>query len=321
MGSPNTTLATLRPDLGGAFEEYDLAMNRAGFIGQKVMPVMEVGVASSPFGKVTIESLLRSMPTERAPGSGYNRDLWEFTTDSFATTEHGFEGVVDDREAKIYKHYFDSEMVTAERTRDVVLRNQEIRIAALCQNSSTHSPTNVSTEWSTIATATPVNDVEARVQALWAKGIIANCLVISWKAFRNLRRCTQVLDLLASSGAGKSIEPGKIGIDDLKTVFALPYIYVGGGQKNTAKMGQTASISGVWSDEYASVLRVPESNDMREPCFGRIFHYADDGSNIGAAMESYRDESVRGNVIRARMDTHEKVLYTEALELLGNITA
>lgn len=320
MANPSSTLATLRPDLGGSFEEYSLAMNRKEFIGQQVMPVHEAGSAASPFGKITIESLLRSLPTERAPGSGYNRDAWQFTADSYATLEHGFEGVVDDREAKIYKDYFDAEVVTADRTRDVVLRNQEIRIAALMQNSSTHTPTSVTNEWDDLTNATPVTDVEARVQALWDKGIIANSMVITWKVFRNLRRCDQVIDLLKSEGAGQSVEPNKIGVEHLRQVFALPYIFVGGGQKNSAKQGQTASISGIWSNEYASVLRIPESSDIREPCFGRTFHYSEDGSDIGAAMESYRDEKVRGGVIRARMDTHEKVLYTEALELLDNIT-
>lgn len=321
MGSPSSTLATLRPELGGSFAEYDLAMSRAGFIGQQVMPVMEVGSQAATFGKITIESLLRSLPTERAPGSGYNRDAWEFTTDSYAALEHGFEGVVDDREAKMYRDYFDAEMITAERTRDVVLRNQEIRIAALMQNSSTHTPTNVSVEWSTIATATPVTDVEARVQSLYNAGVIANAMVISWQVFRNLRRCTQVIDLLKSEGAGMSVEPNKIGIEHLRQVFALPYIFVGGGQKNTAKAGQTAAISGVWSNEYCSILRVPETNDIKEPCFGRTFHWGEDGSTIGTAFESYRDETRRGQVVRSRMDCVEKVLYTEALQLLANITA
>lgn len=321
MGSPSASLATLRPDLGGSFEEFNLAMDRSGFIGQQVMPVLEVGAQAATFGKITIESLLRSLPTERAPGSGYNRDAWEFTSDSYATLEHGFEGVVDDREAKMYRDYFDAEMVTAERTRDVVLRNQEIRVAALCQNSSTHTPTNVSVEWSTIATATPVTDVEGRVQALWDKGIIANAMVISWKVFRNLRRCEQVIDLLKSDGAGQSVEPNKIGLEQLRQVFALPYIFVGGGHKNTAKAGQSATISGVWSNEYCSILRVPESNDIKEPCFGRILHWGEDGSEVGSAFDSYRDESRRGLVVRNRMDSVEKVLYTEALELLANITA
>ena len=40
----------------------------------------------------------------------------------------------------------------------------------------------------------------------------------------------------------------------------------------------------------------------------------------GGVMESYRDETVRSDIIRARMDTQEKIIYTPALQLLDNIT-
>jgi hypothetical protein len=38
-------------------------------------------------------------------------------------------------------------------------------------------------------------------------------------------------------------------------------------------------------------------------------------------VESYRDEKVRGDVIRVRHDVDEIVLYPEAGHLLSNITA
>lgn len=320
MASPSKSLATLRPDLGGTFTEFDLAMSRQGFIGLRIMPVFEANLQASPFGKVTLESLLRSLPTTRAPGSGYNRDAWEFEDDSYATHEHGFEGVVDDRESQMYKFLLEHELITAERTRDVVIRNMEIRIADKLQDSATYTPTTVTNEWNDLTNATPVDDVEGRIQALWDKGIIANALVISRKVFRALRRADQVIDLLKSDGAGQSVEPGNVTINMLKQVFDLEHILVGNGMENTANAGQDASISSIWSDEYASVMRVAETNDIQEPAWGRTFHWADDGSSIGTAMESYREENVRGDVIRARMDTDEKVLYEEAHELLDNIT-
>ena len=59
MPSPSTALATLRPDLGGSFEEFDLAMDRQGFIATRVLPVLEVAKASGVFGKIPIEQLLK----------------------------------------------------------------------------------------------------------------------------------------------------------------------------------------------------------------------------------------------------------------------
>lgn len=319
MGSPSSTLATLRPDLG-SFMEFDLAASRAGFIGLSVLPVLNVPKQSSPFGKITLESMLQQRDTKRAPGGGYNRARFEFDADSYSCEEHGAEEPVDDREAEMYSEYFEAESLAALRARDIVLRNYEQRVASLVFDSGSYTPTGVSTEWST-ASAVPLTDVETQVQALFALGVKANALVITWNVFRNLRNCTQILDRITASGAGGQIEPDKITPAKLAELFDLKYVLVGDAQKNTAQEGQTASLSTIWDDEYAAIMRIPETRDIREPCFGRTFHWSADGSQIGGTMESYRDETVRSDVIRCRMDTDEKVLYTSAIKLLSNITA
>jgi hypothetical protein len=59
---------------------------------------------------------------------------------------------------------------------------------------------------------------------------------------------------------------------------------------------------------------------MAEPCIGRMFHWSEDGSSPGGTVESYRDEIVRGNIIRVRHDVDEVVLYPQAGHLVSNIT-
>lgn len=318
--NPSVLLDTLRPELAGSMMEFDLAMNMQGLIATQVFPVMEVGKSSGEFGKVTIESLLRTLPTERAPGSDYNRSQWTFTKDTFVTQEHGHEMVVDAREAAIYRDFIDAEMITAMRCRNIVLQNAENRLVALLQNTGTYTPTSVTNEWDDHINATPLTDVEAAMKRLWNKGIIGNALVVSRNVFRNLRLCAQVRDMITASGAGQQAMPDQISAQKLAEVFDLRYVIVGGGLKNTAKQGQTASTTAVWSDEYAIVTRVAESNDIAEPCIGRTFHYSEDGSQIGGLIESYYESKARGTVIRCRHDVQEKVLYSEALELLDNIT-
>jgi hypothetical protein len=68
------------------------------------------------------------------------------------------------------------------------------------------------------------------------------------------------------------------------------------------------------------VCKIATGNDMREPCVGRTFHWSADGSSIGGTVESYREEGVRGNVIRVRHQVAEVVLHAEAGHLLSNVT-
>jgi hypothetical protein len=324
MPAPSTSLATLRPELAGSLEEFDLLADRQGFIAPRVLPVFEVQKAAGTFGKIAIESLLANVETRRAPRTGYSRGDWKFTTDSYATEEHGHEEVVDDNEAAMYREYFEAELISAARALDVVLRNAERRVADAIFNATTWASykTEVTTEWSTAASATPIDDVEAAVQAIYARtGLWPDTLILNRIVFRNLRNCDQIIERIASSGAGSPTKPTDITTAMLSQVFDLPNIVVSGGTKNTATEGQSASLSPIWSSEYAMICRICSTNDIAEPGLGRTFHWSEDGSTIGGTIESYRDETVRGDVIRARHQVDEKVLYAEAGQLLYNITA
>lgn len=324
MPSPTSSLSTLRPDLASSLMEFDLAMDRQGFIAQRVAPVITVASQSGTFGKIPVEQLLRSPETKRAPGSGYGRDNFTFGTATYACEEHGFESPIDDREAKMYANYFDAEQVATMRAYDAVLRNAEIRMAAAIFNATTWTSftTGVTTPWDTVATATPITDVETAVQAVWSQcGMWPNALIITKHVFRNLRRCAQVIDSIESGGAGSSSVQSSITAQVLANIFDLDYVIVAGSAKNTAKEGQTVAFGKVWDDEYAMVCRVANTNDPREPCIARTFHWADDGSQIDGRVETYREEKVRSDIVRVRHDVDELIMYTEMGHLLSNITA
>lgn len=319
--SPSTAVANLRPDISGMLMEYDLEANQQRMIGLQVFPVFEVGLQAGPFGKITVESLLRAVSTERGSGTAYQTTEFEFTTDSYATSENGLVVPVDRRNAQIYANYFSAEVVAAKLARHGVMVNQERRIAAKVFNSGTFSPTAVTNEWDDATNATPITDVEAAVQRLYAKGVLANAIVINWSVFRNLRNCAQIIDRISSNGAGQATKPTDITVSQLAQTFDLRHVIVAGAQYNSAAQGQTASISAAWSGEYAMVCRIAEAGESIEmPCLGRTFHWGEDGSQIGGTFESYYDEDIRGDKVRCRMETDEKLMYSDAGELLSNIT-
>lgn len=321
MGSPSTSLATLRPDIAGSLMEFDTAMDQKGFIATRVLPVFEVGSQAGTFGKIPVAQLLQTRDTARAPGSGYARGKFTFTTDSFVTAEHGAEEPIDDREKAMYRNYFDQEVVSAARAIDAVLRNAEIRVAAAVFNATTFTAHPVTIEWSVAATCTPITDVETAVQAIFAaSGMWPNSMTINRKVFRNLRNSAQIIDRCKAQGF-MDVRAGKISVAQLQAVFDIEEIIVAGSPKNTANEGQAAAFSPIWSDEYCMIAKICKSNDIREPGLGRTFHWGEDGSTIGGTVETYRDETVRGDVARVRHDVQEKMLFTNGGYLLSNITA
>lgn len=324
MPSPTTALTTLRPDLA-SFLEFDLESDRNGYVAQKVFPVIDVASQAGVYGIIPVEQLLQQRVTRRAPGSGYSRGNFTFTTATYACTEHGAEEPVDDRQAKMYRDYFDAEQVATMRAFSSVLRNAEQRVCDVVFNTTTYTgaslTTAVATKWNSYANALPLDNVLAAKNKVYDNtGIWANALIVNKKVFYHLRRCEQVIDAIESNGAGQASKQSDITEQLLAEALGLDMVIVAGASRNSATEGAAATPAQIWGDTLAMVCRVATSNDMQEPCIGRTFHWSEDGSSVGGTVESYRDESVRSNIIRVRHDVAEVLLYTELGHLLSNIT-
>lgn len=324
MPRPQTALTTTRADLLEALQEFSLEADEAGYIFHRVAPVLEVNFQAGVFGKIKIEEFLKNPEARRAPRANYARVDFDFTTDSWVCQEYGIEVPVDDREAAMYRDFVDSELVSYEIARGQVMLAAEIRAAAMLFNATTFSSqkTNVTNEWDDAVNATPIDDVETAVQAVYGRtGLWPNSLIINRKVFRNLRNCDQVIERINSQGAGQASKPSDITVEMLARVFDLEQVLVGGGSKNTANEGQTAAPGQIWSDEYAMVCRVSDAPTVKDPSLARTFHWGEDGSAFMGLVEEYEEPQTRSSkVIRARHDVDEKILYTELGQLLDNIT-
>jgi hypothetical protein len=325
MPTPNEALATLRPDLGGSFEDFDLAMDRLGFVGYRVLPVVDVARSSGTFGRIPLAQLLKNADVTRTSRAGYPRGDWDFQEETFATKEYGFEEPVDNRDSALYADFFDAELASAEMARDTVLRAAEKRIADAIFNTSTWTGASLTTaitdEWDDSGNCIPITDVNnARNKVYDGTGLWPNALIINRKVFHNLRLSLQVIDSIASQGAGNAVKASDITTEMLARVFDLQYVLVAGASKNSANEGQAATPTQIWSNEYAMVCRIAETSNVKEPCVGRTFHWSQDGSQIGGTMESYDSPELRGTVVRCRHDVHEKVIYAACGHLLSNIT-
>lgn len=322
MPAPSTSLATLRPDIAGSFTEFDLEQNQRGFVWDQLMPVFDVAKASGNFGRIPVEQLLQQRDTRRAPGSGYARGKWTFIPDSYVTVEHGAEEPVDDNEAQMYSDYFDAEAISGLRARDAVLSNAERRVLNALLSTATFANASAGTAWTNASGATPITNIETAINAIYAAcGLWANTIAMSYQTFRLLRNCDQIIDRIQSNGAGDRTLATDITVQQLAQVFDVPKIVVAGSSQNTAAEGQTAAFSQIWDRTKVWVGVTADSNDIRKPCVGRTFHWSQDGSSIAGTVESYRDETVRSDIIRVRHQVGEKILFPEAGYILTGIQA
>lgn len=309
MASPSSALATLRPELA-TFYQYDFAESERWFIGHEILPVTPVAKQAGSFGIIPLEQLLKhDQDGNRAPGTGYQRSTMEFTTLDFSTKEKGLEEVVDDREASMYSSYFMAEQVGTRRLINRQLTNAEKRIQSRVMSlaqygTRTHTAAN---KWDA-AGGVPIDDVEQAIKGFRDTfGLIPNKMVINYYTFRALRNNPQVRDRIKSSGAGNPDKLRDVTVGMLEQTFDIG-ICVGGGMQNTAPGGVAAVVADIWTDDVL-ITKVAMTDDLQETALGRVLHWSEDGSEIDGHVETYREEAVRGEVIRDRHDVDEKIFY------------
>lgn len=305
MPSPSSPSTFQRPDLGLAYEQFDLLAHMQGFVGFRVFTPVRVAVASGNYSKVELAQLLNDdLNVKRAPGAPYARGTSQFKQASFACSERGAEEPLDDRERAIYGYTgVRFEQLAADRATSRVLRNAEIEIATAAQTTSGSNATGAGTAWSTHANATPVKNVlAARESFRSANGFYPNAIVIPAPAVTHLRQCEEFQDYIKYGGA-PGIDPVRVDESALAQMFQIPNVIIAGAVKNTKPGTQTPSLTDIWTSSIVTLLQVAQTEDLKEPAMGRTFMFQD------LVLEQYRDESVRGDVIRSRIDLDVSTIH------------
>jgi hypothetical protein len=320
--SPQSALYTLRPDLSGSLEEFDLAAQN--FQALNILPVSEVASQQGVYGIMRPEELLQQRNDLRAPGTGYNRNTAQFDFGQYYCKDRGLEEVVDDMEATAYANYVEAEAMAARRARDGVLRNLEIRNASLAADTTNYftaakgNTTTVSKTWNDATNADPISDViSAQLKVYQNLGVPANAILMSYKQFLNLRVAAKVKSDIKYSGLDDPKMPVPQVVEIYKAAFNVKHFFIANAQYQAARQqssksgtaSRNSSLTTIWADDNILVAKIAETEDFREVCLGRTFHWAADGSSKNATIESYRDEGVRGTVIRCRMCVDSQILY------------
>jgi len=305
MPTPSSDTVIQRPDLGQLVMEFITNAPTMGYIGLEVLPIFTTSEQTATYPVIPKEALLSLQDTKRAMRGKYPRSDYVFEEGYYATSENGWEELVDDRERRLYANKFDAEMVAVKRATDIILRSQEKRVADLVFSSTNFTANSVTNEWDDSANATPIDDIKTGKETIRAaSGMLPTDLIISYSTYEDLKRCDQIIDLLKYTFP--MIDMNQMTTAQLAKVLDVQRVLVGGAVYNSAKKGQDASIANLWSNEYAMLTKI-SSGDLMEPSIGRTFLWTDDSAS-NTVVETYREEESRGDVYRVRHDTSEALI-------------
>jgi hypothetical protein len=307
MRSTNTT-SIIRPDLGMAVMEY-VDTGLAGLIGLQVMPIFPVSEQSAAFPVIPKEALMKLPDTHRAPRGNYPSSDWTYEEGKYSTSENGWEEYIDDTERKLLDRRSPglADFVAVKRATNIILKNQEKRIAAKLFNAVNFTAHAVTNEWDDATNATPVADVSTGKLAFRSQcGVLPDALVIAYSTFENIKQCASVKDLLKYTYPG--IDLNNLNAQDLARLFGLARVFVGNAMYDSAGKGVAATITDIWSNEYAALVKIGQDlQDVVEPCVGRTFLWTED-SPSNPIVEQYRVEGNRSDAFRVRHNTDECLL-------------
>jgi hypothetical protein len=201
------------------------------------------------------------------------------------------------------------------------MRGQEKRIADVIFNTTNFSANSVSAEWNTYTTADPVGDVKDGIVAFKNQcGMLPDALIISFTTFHDLPRVSAIQNLLKYTYPG--IDLANMTSTILAQLFGVPRVLVAGSVYDSAGKGQDASITDIWSYEYAALCKIASGQDITEPCVGRTFLWTGD-SPQNPVVEQYREEGVRSDVYRVRHNVSEALIASRNTSgtIVSNISA
>lgn len=329
---PTSDTTIPRPDLGAT--AWEAMVDSSEFVGLQVMPIFRVPQHSADFPVIPVEAMFQLIDTLRGITGAYNESDYPFEFGFYRTEDRGLVARLDDRMVKIYSSLFAYEMVVTKLKMADILRALEYIISRVIFNTTNFTVHNVTTEWSTLATCTPQSDVNTAKKALEALGVPANALIMAKSVYENLTMCTDAKNWVVNM-FGEQFKDGRVSTEHLQRYFGLPHIIAGGARYNSAKKGQSASLTEVWDDEYCMVGRIAESpaEDITNPCLGRTMLW-NEGATDDLIVEEYVDDDKRAKKIRVRHDakptllasidssgTEKSGISKRCGYLLGNISA
>lgn len=309
-----------RTDLRATLRERTTSRNL--WVAMRVLPALMVAEKAGSLVSLPGWNNGQIPDMARAPGGGYPRLVWAIEEQTYSCKEFGAEAAVDDAHRARYGNFLEMDAEVAQILQDTIDIRLERAAAAALFNTTTFTgagyTSGVGTEWNTYATATPATDIIAPCDTLRQRTgcpQIMQGLLMSEKVARNVCRT-------ADFRTAMKIDSQPLGAmwDEklLALYFGVKEVVVGRSSYNSANINQAEAFVDIWDDEYVLIYVPSEGRMVGGAEIGRCIAWEQNGGIL--TVENYRENAVRGDVLRVRQDVDVKVWGATWGYLLSNIT-
>lgn len=302
---PESSSIEFRTDLSELAREFDAEKAAKKFVAMKAAPIYESPVSSAGYPIFDRESFKKPADTKRQMSGAYNRITGTFGKGTFDTEEHGLEYPIDERRRLRYETLFDAEAAANEILRYQLLLAWELRVASMYANAG-FTNHNVTTAWSTAATAVPLDDIQTGVETLEDKcGVNGEdiSLIIPRADFREFLRTAQVVDKSKYTNPG--VQPSLLQATQVAAMLGIKEVLIAKSSYDSKEEGVAESMSQAWAAGVMYLVVLAEEGDSLETMSAARTALWTRRSPELPVVETYPQETIDANIVRMRDDTDE----------------
>lgn len=247
-----------------------------GMICEQILPKIPVVEYSGKIGKYG-KHFLRLVNTVMAgKAQAPQIDTRAYSTDSYAIEEHGLSDIVTKRDYANVQKPFDAESNTVKALQILMFLGKEKSLADALTSTSiiTQNTTLAGTDqFSDYANSDPLGVINTGKETVYNTcGGVVNKIAMDWLVANKLKYHPQLFERLGFKYVGNN-KP--LSFQQLADAFEVDEILVAMNKYNSAKEGQTDSLSSVWG-KHIVMMVAPNTVEIGQVSLG--YHFVPVGS-------------------------------------------
>jgi len=292
--------------------QVSTAYKNETFLAEQILPVMPVSKQSGVYFQYDKENLRIPASTLRAAGAPAKEVDFSVSKGTFFTQDHALKEFVPQEIQDQAMTPTDPLTDSTENVTEKLLLDKEAAIATYLTstvNITQNTTLSGTSQWSDYNNSSPINDIRlARQTVKLSVGKTPNTLILGQQVFDALADHPEIIERVKYS------QLGVLTTDLLARLFQIKQVWIGEAVYNSAKEGQSDSLSYVWG-KHAILLYIAPTVKIKQLTFGYTFTY---GSR---QTERWTDGDRKGTYVRVHDNYQQGIVAATAAYLIKNAIA
>lgn len=293
-----------------------IAYRNAAYIADQVLPRVRVGKQKFTFLQYASDQYFNIPDTLVGRRSKPNEVNLEATEVTDSTFDYALDGGVPKADEENADERYDPLGSEVEFIQELIALDREARAAGLVftngnYNAGLRQTLSGTSQFSDYANSTPIKKIN---EALDLPLVRPNQMVFGQEGWTSFRAHPEIVEAVLGTGAKK----GNVTRQAVAELFEVDEVVVGASRSNSAKRGQTPTLTRLWGKHLALIHKAPVPEAKGALQFGATFQW---GDRFAAQWEDKNMGMRGGTACRTGESVKERIVANDAGYFFNNAFA